>query len=586
MIVSLLAVSVVTFNLNGLLFGANTFMDVKHVPFDGTVYPYTAVPNWAELTPEERQLEFEDLKSSALMDPIYYNPSDLKRSFESLDNNSKDNAVRNAKITYSVPYMGNYELDGKENVGSHAAVDIKLPVGTPVVSIANGVVIKAEDQPYGFGKHVVIRHSGVPSLDDPSKKATYFSSYSHLNSFSVEAGQVVTKGQLIGRSGQTGTATTPHIHFQMDVEGLAYYPYWPFTNTEAKEAGLNFFEAINAGLGAENGRKNTIHPLNYVQKYLDAKAESLVDKGGPEEDNVEIEDGDENVEDFESETDEVVFVDEPKVIQRPEEAKVTVEAPRTMILGQTYDVKIKYESTESTFASLESDEFSFTPSLSSNFVVPRSASFVDGEVTVPFTPKEAGKLSIKVKAGLEKAYLTDVEVVLFNDVQGVDADFEAIETLKAMNIISGYSDQTFRPDTKVSRVEALKFLVESVDTDLPTASELRFKDIEPGAWYEDYLKKAVAAGSVDGDKENFDPSREVNRAEFLKMLFVALKIDIDPTVSTEYSQQFDTSAWYAKYMQAAVEMGIVTTEEASRPDEALSRRDVARIVYRFVTLSE
>lgn len=582
-IVSLVVASIVTFNINGLLFGTNTFLNVNHDAFDGTVYPYTAVPNWVELTPDERDYDFADHKSSDLMDPIYYNPSQLKESFETLDNNSKDNATRNAKLTYTVPYMGSYKLDGKENAGSHAAVDIKLAMGTPIVSIANGVVIKTDDQEYGFGKHVVIRHSKVPSLDNPGKKVTYFSSYSHLDSFDVAPGDVVKKGQQIGKSGNSGVSTTPHLHFQIDKEGLAYYPYWPFSATEARNEGLSFFEAVNEGLGAENGRKNTIHPLNYVQKYLDAKAEALVETHEPEE--VEVDEDEENVEEFKADSDEVVLVNEPEIEERVR-AKVTLEAPSTMVLGQTYDVKVKYESTEATFASLDADEFSFTPSLNSRFVVPRSASFADGEVTVPFTPKEAGKLSIKVKAGLEKAYLTDVDVILFKDIEETDADFDAISALKSMDIVSGYGDQTFRPDTKVSRVEALKFLVESIDTDLPTASELRFKDIEPGAWYEDYLRKAVAAGSVDGDKENFDPQREINRAEFLKMLFVALKIDLDPTVSSDFENLFDTSAWYGKYMQAAIEMGIVTVDEASRPDEALSRRDVARIVYRFVNLSQ
>lgn len=40
----------------------------------------------------------------------------------------------------------------------------------------------------------------------------------------------------------TGYTTTPHLHLQVDNEEAPFYPYWPFTLTEAAEAGYSFFE--------------------------------------------------------------------------------------------------------------------------------------------------------------------------------------------------------------------------------------------------------------------------------------------------------------------------------------------------------
>src|SRR5690606_16716036 len=48
---------------------------------------------------------------------------------------------------------------------------------------------------------------------------------------------------------------------------VSWHPYWPFTSLEASNAGLSFFEALNAGLGKEAGIAATINPLVYVQKY-------------------------------------------------------------------------------------------------------------------------------------------------------------------------------------------------------------------------------------------------------------------------------------------------------------------------------
>jgi murein DD-endopeptidase MepM/ murein hydrolase activator NlpD len=64
--------------------------------------------------------------------------------------------------------MGSYRLNYKENDGSHNAIDIRAPIGTPVLSIANGVVIRTVDADITGNKFVVIRHEGVP-LDGRSR---------------------------------------------------------------------------------------------------------------------------------------------------------------------------------------------------------------------------------------------------------------------------------------------------------------------------------------------------------------------------------------------------------------------------------
>lgn len=165
---------------------------------------------------------------------------------------------------YSVGYMGSYKT-GHEADGSHPGVDIRLPEGTPIRSIANGIVSRVDDDGSGFGKLIVIRHPHVPDPDSPGNTTVVFSAYAHLSAQYVAEGDVVAKGQEIGLSGSSGDATGPHLHFQIDRATAPWHPYWPFSSSEARNAGYpGTFQAVNAGVGKENGYTFTLNPLVFI----------------------------------------------------------------------------------------------------------------------------------------------------------------------------------------------------------------------------------------------------------------------------------------------------------------------------------
>lgn len=98
----------------------------------------------------------------------------------------------------------------------HSGVDIGGPFNGAVQASNAGKVIYVGWYG-GYGKVVIIDHG----LYNGAKITTL---YAHLNSWSVNVGQYVTRGQIIGREGSTGYSTGPHVHFEVRVNGQTKNP--------------------------------------------------------------------------------------------------------------------------------------------------------------------------------------------------------------------------------------------------------------------------------------------------------------------------------------------------------------------------
>jgi murein DD-endopeptidase MepM/ murein hydrolase activator NlpD len=85
----------------------------------------------------------------------------------------------------------------------HCGVDFPLAVGTEVFASFAGIVVRSENH-IGMGNVVGIRNGNIIAL------------YAHLSKISVQLGEIVNEGILIGYSGDTGEACpTPHLHFEL-----------------------------------------------------------------------------------------------------------------------------------------------------------------------------------------------------------------------------------------------------------------------------------------------------------------------------------------------------------------------------------
>ncbi|MDD4319650.1 MAG: M23 family metallopeptidase [Candidatus Peribacteraceae bacterium] len=232
--------------------------DDSLIVYEGTVPPIARVPDykkWALYGGSPHLHTFSEVPMDALV-PL--------PAYDAARQRSGDNLV------YSIAYLGSYET-GWEASGVHPGVDIRVPVGTPVQSVMNGMVWRVGEDPGGFGTYVVIRHPRVPDPAKPTALTTLYSVYAHLSATNVTTGEIVKKGQQVALSGQTGFATGPHLHFQIDRDtmpdgtAVPYHPFWPFTSAEASLAGMSFTQAVDRALNVDRASSSTVHPMLYVQ---------------------------------------------------------------------------------------------------------------------------------------------------------------------------------------------------------------------------------------------------------------------------------------------------------------------------------
>jgi murein DD-endopeptidase MepM/ murein hydrolase activator NlpD len=137
--------------------------------------------------------------------------------------------------TFVAPASGPVtSLFGPRNTGiagasrNHKGVDLGIPRGTSVVAMRDGTVTKA-GWGTGYGNVIYIKHD-----------EGYETRYAHLTSFNVRPGTKVKQGQVIGKSGNTGVGSGPHLHFEIRKNGSAINP-------NAKLKNIRKGSRLNAG---------------------------------------------------------------------------------------------------------------------------------------------------------------------------------------------------------------------------------------------------------------------------------------------------------------------------------------------------
>lgn len=102
-------------------------------------------------------------------------------------------------------YYSQFKIDGVPLRG-HEGTDFGTPVGSSVVAVAGGRVAEVADQgDKGYGKYIKIVHVWGETV------------YAHLSDQMVAVGEIVSRGRVIGLSGNTGNSSGPHLHFGLRI---------------------------------------------------------------------------------------------------------------------------------------------------------------------------------------------------------------------------------------------------------------------------------------------------------------------------------------------------------------------------------
>ncbi len=180
---------------------------------------------------EEEQQEIEDEINGLQSGEIgSLSDADMPKAKKGL----LDWPVKNATITQGYG-MTSYAKKGAYGGGPHNGIDFGVPTGTTVYAPLSGKVAATgtmykNGRWYGYGRWIAIDHNnGMVTL------------YGHLSSVSVKKGDKVDTGEKIGKSGNTGYSTGPHLHFSVfssksfkvvpssKVKGV-YLPYGAYVN--------------------------------------------------------------------------------------------------------------------------------------------------------------------------------------------------------------------------------------------------------------------------------------------------------------------------------------------------------------------
>jgi len=118
----------------------------------------------------------------------------------------------------------------------HTGIDFGARKGTPIYATGDGKIVRVEYKRTGYGRNVVIDHGfGYKTL------------YGHMSKVKCKVGQTVKRGEVIGLVGNTGTSTSPHVHYEVlhkskkinplpfCLDGLSPEEYKDFVNAATAE---------------------------------------------------------------------------------------------------------------------------------------------------------------------------------------------------------------------------------------------------------------------------------------------------------------------------------------------------------------
>ncbi len=154
---------------------------------------------------ERYAFEYETDSIKGIVEYLDQDAKNLRRAF--LQSPIKFGRISSRyNLKRRIAYYGN-------RVRPHKGTDFAAPIGTPILSTANGVIVKSS-YTRANGRYVTVKHNN-----------TYSTQYLHMQKSNVRVGQQVEQGDIIGWVGMTGNTSGPHVCYRFWKNGLQVDPF-------------------------------------------------------------------------------------------------------------------------------------------------------------------------------------------------------------------------------------------------------------------------------------------------------------------------------------------------------------------------
>lgn len=195
-----------------------------------------------------------------------------------------------------------------------------------------------------------------------------------------------------------------------------------------------------------------------------------------------------------------------------------------------------------------------------------------------------GKVTVGVNHFTKFAVMANKSLKIPADVTGHWA-FDSIKRLLGMNVVSGYPDGTYLPNNNITRAEFAKIIVDAMGYKVDATAPLAFADAaQIGDWAKGYVATAVSKGLISGYSDNtFKPANQITRAEIATIVVKAL--GKAPEGTPAFADASSVPAWAAGYINVAAKEGILSgyTDNTIKAANNATRAEAAKMTTNMLT---
>jgi len=171
----------------------------------------------------------------------------------------------------------------------------------------------------------------------------------------------------------------------------------------------------------------------------------------------------------------------------------------------------------------------------------------------------------------------------FTDLNGHWAQADVQELVK-QGVTTGYADNTFKPDTDITRAEFVTMIGRAFH--IPTTGSVAFRDTA-NHWAKNEIADAVAAGIVNGYADGlFRPDQKITREEMATIVIRAAKLAAVASPSLTFTDSNQISAWASPSMSIAVANGLFKGyDDKLMPQAYATRAEAVAVIVRAFKLN-